>query len=71
MTKYKYLIMSAVGAFVIYWAQMHSPKAGIGQISKNFFAGSYTMSEPWYYASLVSGIALTVYGLLKWLKVLK
>ncbi|MFY0626230.1 MAG: hypothetical protein JXR07_08050 [Reichenbachiella sp.] len=69
--KLQNIIITILGAFTIYWAQMHSPKAGIGQISKNFFSGSYTMSQNWYYVSLGLGIVVTVYGLLKIFKVLK
>ena len=69
--KQKFLFFAALGAFVIYWAMTHSPKAGIGQISKNFFSGSYTMSEPWFYVSMAFGIVLCGFGVLKWLKVIK
>ncbi len=65
------LIQALVGAFIIYWAQTHSPKAGIGQITKNFFQGSYTMSEPWYYVSLVLGIVILLHAILKLTKVIK
>ena len=42
------IIMALIGAFVIYWAYAHSPKAGFGKIVGNELAGSYTMSETWY-----------------------
>ena len=57
-----------VGAFMIYWAITHSPKAGIGQIAGNALSGSYTMSETWYYVSLAAGIAVAAFGLFKFLK---
>ena len=59
------IIMALIGAFVIYWAYAHSPKAGFGKIVGNELAGSYTMSETWYYISLTIGIALAVYGVYK------
>ena len=42
-----------------------SPKAGFGKIVGNELAGSYTMSETWYYISLTIGIALAAYGVYK------
>lgn len=68
---FKHIIITVLGAFIIYWAQTHSPKAGLGQITENFFSGSYTMSAHWYYFSLVLGIVLAVFGLLKIFKVIK
>lgn len=61
------LLLIALGSFVIYWAQTHSPK-NIGQAIGNAFSGSYTMSETNYYISLGIGIILCVYGILKILK---
>lgn len=62
------ILFILVGAFIIYWAQTHSPKAGIGNIIGNELSGSYTMSENWYYISLVIGAGLAVIGVKKILK---
>ncbi len=59
------LVMLFIGAFVIYWAQTHSPNAGIGQVVGNAISGSYTMSENAYYISLIAGIAIGAYGVFK------
>jgi hypothetical protein len=56
------LVVIALGAFTIYWAQTHSPKAGVGQIMGNAISGSYTMSETNYYICLGLGIALAAFG---------
>ncbi|MEQ9404583.1 MAG: hypothetical protein RIM99_13410 [Cyclobacteriaceae bacterium] len=61
-------ILALIGAFVIYWAQTHSPKAKPGQIVGNELSGSYTMSETSYYISLIAGIVLAVYGIYKIVK---
>jgi TRAP-type C4-dicarboxylate transport system permease small subunit len=65
------LVLIGVGAFIIYWAVTHSPKAGVGQMITNELSGSYTMSEGAYYASLVVGTILAVLGLLRTYKSLK
>ena len=65
------IIMLAVGAFIIYWAVTHSPKAGLGQIVSNELSGSYTMGEGAYYASLVVGTVIAALGLLKTYKAMK
>jgi len=59
------IVLIAVGAFVIYWAVTHSPKAGVGQIISNEISGSYTMGEGAYYASLVVGTVLAVLGIIR------
>ena len=46
------LVLLGLGAFIIYWAMTHSPKAGVGQMIANEVSGSYTMGETAYYASL-------------------
>jgi hypothetical protein len=56
------------GAFTIYWAQTHSPKAGLGQIVGNELSGSYTMNETQYYICLGIGIALGILGVYKFFK---
>jgi hypothetical protein len=61
----KGLLMVLIGIFFIYWAQTHSPNAGLGKIMKNEFSGSYTLSESWYYITMIFGIAATVLGLFK------
>ena len=62
------IIIGLIGAFVIYWAQTHSPKAKLGQIIGNQISGSYTMSETSYYLSLALGIGLVAYGVFKLVK---
>jgi len=66
-SKLQGIITASIGAFVIYWAYSHSPKAGLGKIIGNELSGSYTMSETWYYASLALGIAIGVYGIYRFL----
>ena len=61
------IIFILIGAFFIYWAIDHSPKAGLGKIVGNELGGSYTMSETWYYITLVIGAALAVLGVKKFL----
>lgn len=62
--------MIALGIFIIYWAESHSPK-DVGQVIGNAFSGSYTMSEPWYYVSLGVGILIGVLGVLRTYKSMK
>ncbi|MFY0607336.1 MAG: hypothetical protein JXR10_11500 [Cyclobacteriaceae bacterium] len=64
------LAMLAVGIFMIYWAQTHSPK-DFGKVIGNAVSGSYTMSEPWYYICLGVGILLGVVGVLRTYKSMK
>ncbi|MFT6867464.1 MAG: hypothetical protein ACJA08_002307 [Cyclobacteriaceae bacterium] len=59
------LALIGIGAFIIYWAITHSPKAGVGKMITNELSGSYTMGEGAYYASLIAGIILVVLGLLR------
>jgi hypothetical protein len=61
------IIIVLVGAFMIYWAETHSPK-DVGQVVGNFVTGSYTMSETGYYISLVAGIAVALYGVYTFVK---
>ena len=65
------LILVAVGAFILYWASTHSPKAGVGKMIQNGLFGSYTMSEPLFNASLVLGTVIAVVGLMRTFKALK
>ncbi len=62
------IVLILVGAFTIYWAQTHSPQAGVGQIIGNALSGSYTMSEGSYYFTLVIGATLGLFGLYKLIK---
>ena len=62
------IIFILVGAFFIYWAQAHSPKAGLGKMIGNELAGSYTLSEGWYYITLALGAGLAVFGVWKIIK---
>ena len=64
-SKQQGMILALIGAFVIYWAYAHSPKGGLGKIVGNELAGSYTMSENWYYISLGIGILLAALGVYK------
>lgn len=62
------IIFILIGAFLIYWAIDHSPKAGFGKIMGNELSGSYTMSETWYYVTLIVGAALAIFGVMKIMK---
>lgn len=62
------VILVLVGAFTIYWAQTHSPQAGVGQVLGNAISGSYTMSEGAYYFTLILGVVVGVYGVFKLVK---
>ncbi len=62
------IVLILVGAFTIYWAQTHSPQAGVGQIIGNALSGSYTMSEGSYYFTLIIGATLGLFGLYKLIK---
>ena len=64
------ILMIALGIFLIYWAETHSPK-DFGQVISNTFSGSYTMSEPWYYVCLGAGILVGVVGVLRTFKSMK
>jgi hypothetical protein len=66
-SKLSSIIFVLVGAFMIYWAETHSPK-DVGQVIGNVVSGSYTMSETGYYISLVAGIAVAVYGVFTFVK---
>lgn len=66
----KAVIYIAVGVFVIYWAETHSPK-DLGEVITNEISGSYTMSEPWYYTSLVLGTVVAILGILRGFKAMR
>lgn len=67
----KSLLTLAIGLFIIYWAQSHSPEAGVGEIISNELSGSYTMSSTWYYISMVAGSVISIFGILRLYKDLK
>lgn len=64
------IVLIAIGIFLIYWAQTHSPN-DLGQVIGNSLTGSYTLSEPWYYVCLGSGILVGVIGVLRTFKSMK
>ncbi len=64
------IALLAIGIFIIYWAQTHSPN-DLGKVIGNTFSGSYTMSEPWYYISLGLGILIGIVGVLRTFKSMK
>lgn len=64
------ILMIALGIFLIYWAQTHSPK-DVGQVIGNAISGGYTLSEPWYYGCLGAGILVGIVGVLRTFKSMK
>ncbi|REE05837.1 DUF3185 family protein [Marinoscillum furvescens] len=64
------IALIAIGIFLIYWAQSHSPK-DLGQMIGNELTGSYTLSETWYYICMGGGILLGVVGVLRTFKSMK
>ena len=67
----KAIILLLVGVFMLYWAQSHSPNAGMGKIISNELSGSYTMDAGWYYISMLLGSIVTVIGALRLYKAVK
>jgi hypothetical protein len=65
------ILLLIIGAFIIYWAQAHSPNADFGKLISNELSGSYTMSKGWYYFSFFVGVLLTLTGLARSYKALK
>ena len=58
------IILLAIGVFIIVWALNHKPGNDLQSVINNVFdESSYSMSEPWYYASLVVGTLLSIAGL--------
>ena len=57
-------LIVAIGLFIIYWAVEHSPES-LESVITNKLTGSYTMSEPWYYISLVVGSIMALFGIMK------
>ena len=65
------IIATLAGAFCIYWAGAHSPKASFFKQLGREMNGSYTMSENWYYITLAAGSLLVLWGLLRLFRILK
>ncbi len=62
--KVRGVLLLLLGAFIIIWVVQHQPSdALIYKIHGLFDRTSYSMSEPWYYASLVVGELLALQGL--------
>lgn len=57
----KGIIFVAVGVFCLYWTQTHAP-SNMGEQLLRKASGSYSLSEPWYYASLALGAVLVIFG---------
>ena len=55
------IIILAIGVFCIYWTQTHAP-GNVGEQLIIKASGSYSLSKPWYYASLVLGALLSIIG---------
>ncbi len=66
----KGILSLAVGLFLIYWAQTHTPNK-LGKIIENELSGSYTLPEHWYYICLGLGIIFGIVGVLKTYKSMK
>ncbi|MEQ9303750.1 MAG: hypothetical protein RJQ14_07525 [Marinoscillum sp.] len=62
--------ITAVGIFLVYWAQSHSPK-DFGQVVGNAVSGGYTMSETWYYICMGLGILVGIIGVIRIFKSMK
>lgn len=59
------ILLLAAGIFIVIWTINHAPTAGIGEKLGRELQGSYTMSEPAYYASLVAGVVVGVLGIMR------
>lgn len=66
----KGILILAVGIFLVYWAESHSPK-NLGKMIGNELSGSYTLSETWYYICLGAGILVGIVGVLKTFRSMK
>lgn len=65
----KGLVIVAIGAFIIFWTVDHSPYAPIGQqITDILDSNEYRMSEFWYYACLLVGSLIAIFGIRKLFK---
>ncbi|GAB3327388.1 hypothetical protein GCM10027429_01140 [Marivirga atlantica] len=62
--KLRGVLLLVVGVFIIIWAIQHQPSdALVNEINGLFDDTSYSMSEPWYYASLIVGGLISLQGL--------
>lgn len=66
----KGIIFLVVGVFCIYWTQTHAP-GNVGEQLLKKAGGSYSLSEPWYYASMILGVVLAIIGGVKIYKEVK
>ncbi|MFH4968865.1 hypothetical protein V8G61_11735 [Gaetbulibacter sp. M240] len=58
------IILIAIGIFIIVWSLNHKPGNDLqSAINSMFDENSYSMSEPWYYTSLVVGALFSIAGL--------
>lgn len=57
----KGIIFLVVGVFCIYWTQTHAP-GNVGEQLLKKAEGSYSLSEPWYYASMIFSVVLSIIG---------
>ncbi|MEQ8365015.1 MAG: DUF3185 family protein [Cyclobacteriaceae bacterium] len=64
------VVLMAIGIFLVYWAQSHSPKS-LGKVIGNEFSGSYTLPEHWYYICLGGGVIIGILGVLRAYKSMK
>lgn len=61
--KVRGLVLLGLGVFIIIWAVQHQPSdALVNEINGLFDDTSYSMSEPWYYASIIVGAILAGLG---------
>lgn len=67
----KGLLLVAIGAFFIYWAQTHTPNRDLLDAVNNEIIGSYALSKPMYFATLAFGGILGVLGLIRLYKDMK
>ncbi len=67
----KGIILVAVGLFFIYWAQAHPPTEDLLIKISNEIKNTYSLPEPWYYATLVAGSVLTLFGIIRLYKDMK
>jgi len=58
------ILLLALGIFLIVWALNHKPSDGLeNAINGLFDETSYSMSKPWYYATLIVGALSSLLGL--------
>ena len=67
----KGLLILAIGAFLIYWAQTHTPNRDLLDAVNNEIIGSYALSKPMYFITLAVGAILSVLGLMRVYKDMK